>query len=268
MPASRPIWLALAVSALLHLSAVTLFRIVVMAPSGGSQYGVLEILPAEDGSRLAKLALFSGNDQPLPPWEADRSPFMMPDFHADAEDAGPKLPTIQLPRFAAEPMAPPRLATEDIRRIDRPAGEPRVERSPDSWARLGQGVEALRLALSRATGLEDPRMQEEGRIAIVQTPAGVSVDLTWLSDPRDRAVTYYPRLSGLYAVKDADLSQPVTLLIAVDASGKVVEVKAPPEDEAGIVKLLTDALWKFEFVSASEDMQRAEVTASLGARRP
>jgi hypothetical protein len=232
-PVNRDFVVALAVSALFHLSMVSVFSIVILLPKAEPRQFMLGlVLP--DGS--GKAPLFS--------------PGAVADLLAMAEDSAQDvLPPVELPRL--EPSAPALRTPEDrlkIRTRFSELFEPRESQivPADSWARFTRELRGIGPSLSQwAWPRETPPKQ--GRVRLNSPVPGIAVSIEWMSEPRARRVLFMPPIASLWRIEPDRLTAPITVLFTVNAQGKVEDVRTSVEDDTGVISDLRNALPNFTF---------------------
>ncbi len=257
---------ALVLSALFHLSMVTLFSIVIVFPIAHIEYYQLPIVPDPTASRIGG----AGETPGYHLGSLDR-PIELDDVVADApEDAAsrllPELPAIELPiiEFAGLERLEIRERGLDVQSRFQNLLAPTPQ---DSWARFSEELSRLGRALSSMSLFEgEEDTAERDRLPVpklVSRPAsGYEAYLEWMNGPRDRQLIYAPPIEALWDVRPDRLQLPITFVLTVDPEGQVMELLAPVEDEAGIVREVAKALWRYRFVpieSGSIEEQRATV---------
>jgi len=264
----------LAISALFHLSMVTVFSISVwfkIEPVNYFSFHIVDHAPStpaqrrEAGERLNlpplddALALPSDEpaDRPLLSATGNQLQSLTvsgPDFIPAA------LPRIQLPKLGLAQLGDLRIQDEKL------TVDPRnmaLESQPplDSWARFGEGLGRLRNAMSRLPFFSRTQAAPPGRSQAVEMPLeGVAAHIEWLSEPKDRKLLFTAPIQGLLHFDTAGLREPLVLGFKVNADGTVAEVLAPVEDETGLITGISQAVGQYR----SEPAENAELHEQHG----
>lgn len=248
---NRLFLVALSVSALFHLSMVTLFSIVFEFPVTRIDYYSFRILSEESafsgdpaahpGERMAGLPTLQNplRDTGLEGLGLEPTP----------SDWAAGLPAIELPRleFAEMQMLEVREEGLSIRSrlvdfLDAPLSDP--------WSRLSRGLERLGDALSSLGWFDDADKETLARPApkLVARPAeGFEAYVEWMSEPLNRELLFSPPIEALFRLHPEDLREPITLVFRVNPRGEVIEVLTPLPDEAGVVVSAARALTSYRF---------------------
>lgn len=231
---------ALAVSVLFHLSMVSVFSIVILLPRSEPRQFILGIAPPNP----------FGTALPAPTGA-------VADWLATAGDTSrDELPLVQLPRL--EPSIPALRTPEDSLKIRSRFSElfeaPETE-TPDSWAQFTRELRVIGPTLKQWAW-----PQEESRRLRLNSPVpGIVLSIEWFSEPSQRRVLFMPPLASLWRLETDRLTAPLTVLFAVNAQGKVVDVQTAVEDDAGVVADIRNALPNFAF----EPVEDAAAAAAL-----
>jgi len=252
---NRPLYVAVAVSTLFHLSMVSIFSIVIWFPRGNIHYALLEIAqltPDTTQQTASAKPLIRRNvlrvsppDQPV----TDASEgFLVPESEGAApEDMWAELPEIELPRLSATTSDPLRSPEERIRIRGTFSDlfEPPPE--PDSWARFSLELRQMGSAFGewtlRQIGQEPPRKIVPIRARV----KGFDMHIEWISEPKDRALLFLPPIQALWQMEPSQLPQPLRIMFTVDPQGKVVDVQYPVEDDEGVASDARLALLEARF---------------------
>jgi len=248
----RGLVVCLGVSTLLHLSAVTLFSIVVLLPRQPIHYYRLEVVspeneateqpaasgPPEVPSLRDPLDVVGGNELPTSLAQTLEV--------AAASAPYPALPPVELPGLDPPELSRLRLRAETPRLRVRPEGlEDRPRR--DSWARFGEGVGHFRDALARLGQFGRAGRGDETVLRPLTTDDGFDITVEWMSGGSGRRLLYGPPVEDLWRVDPSQLPEPVVLVFEVNPRGEVVALQSPLEDEAGVVAAAARALARYRF---------------------
>ncbi len=254
MGRDRVFTIALAVSLMVHLSAVTLFSIVITFPRSSPASLALALVPPE-GWQVVSLATDT------PPPSLAGSSFDLGDIGDLRLEGGPEqagiLPRIELPTLHFAELERLGFREKSLALSSHYDDMFRHKRT-DSWSRFGEELGGLSAALSRLR-LSWGSDLDEGPPEPATRPAeGFETYIEWFSEPKDRQLIYSPPIEALWDIDPAKLEQPITMVFAVNPAGKVVEIMPPVEDEAGIVASTTQALWKYRFEPISAEKRKRQ----------
>lgn len=190
-------------SLILHLSAVTIFKIVVYVPRPESQYLDIRIVqtdleenvPPAGESRLR----LSKNVESV----ENESDF---DINALKQSGNFELPKIEFEEL--EKLKLRRTLVEDD------ITKPLVEEYKDSWAQFGVGINKIRESLSALNPFSlGTESEEKGTASTPSTPvsplikqnlgSGIEIMYRWITPPFDRTLLFVP---GLLEISKKDLS--------------------------------------------------------------
>ncbi len=224
---------ALVLSLLLHVSAVTLFRIVFSFPHKDVEYFSVVIretppMPAAD---------------PAPP---DRLSLAGPDFTGAAPADPPDLlPAIELPALKFEKLDQLRMRQEALETRSRydeffagAAGDGPSGRE-SRFGSLGQ-------TLSRLT-FGPPEDRPAPPTPVSRPAPGFEAYIEWLSPPKDRKVLVVAPIDALWGLAPEALPEPLTLVFQVDRDGRVVGGFNVLSNANEIVRSAGDALGRYRF---------------------
>lgn len=261
---NEPLAIALLVSAVFHLSMVSVFSIVLYFPRHDLEYYSVQIVeqrpvkmgdsaqtaepaqrPPERTPATAGALRVPSPDGLLADEDGDEN-----DLLADATlpEGWGDLPPIQLPKLEFAGMDLLRTREESLR--IRAEYSDLFERKPkDSWARFSDQLRGLGTAL---TGLGPQGLPElasdSAQPKKVSSPApGFAVYIEWMSEPTDRELLFSPPIQTLWSVEPSNLARPVVLAFTVNPQGKVIDVQIPIEDEEGVASEIAATLLKYRF---------------------
>lgn len=237
MARNRALLGAIFISVAFHLSAVTLFRIVVLFPREDIAYYEVALVESGAAGSLQRRLEVPAASNALTRLADSDAP--------DAADRWAGLPKVQLPVLAFPELELIRSGQEalDTRRRYREM----FSEDDDSWAKFSKGLASVGSALGRfAEGLI--RQDDQDSSAPVSRPApGFEAYLEWMDEPKSRRILTVARIEALWGYDKSALSEPIALVFRVDRSGRVTEVLAPIEDEDGIVDGAAAALFQYRF---------------------
>lgn len=220
---NRPLAVALLVSALFHLSMVTLFSIGAYFEREPMDYIPFDIVTTQ-----------------APRATADAGPLRL-------EDPFGGQPEIDLPEYQFAEMA--RLRLEDTGLELSARFEDIVRPGPrDSWARFGQEVQQLQNALARLPffGQDGEPAPQPPRLVSRAVP-GFEIYVEWMEEPRDRQLIFSPPVDPLWDASAAQLDRPLTFVFRANPMGRIVEVMSPADDLNGLGPRLARAFLRYRF---------------------
>ena len=273
---NRPFTIALTVSAVFHLSMVSVFSIVIWFPRHDVEYYAVDIVretpmrrPADPLTTASpsrgKLRLSSPGELLDGSAGSGFATESMDDIGEELsltapDDVWAALPDIELAHL--EFAALERISTrEQSLRIRSQYTDLFERKEQDSWAKFSGQLRGLGDALTRWSSSETaPAAPVSPVRASSQTP-GFGVYIEWMSEPKDRALLFSPPIQALWGADPGRFDQPVALVFAVNPQGKVTEVlQVPLEDEDGVVASVGAALLKYVF----EPLQGGEPALQRG----
>ena len=253
---------ALLFSFLLHLSMVTIFKIVIFFPRHDIEYLPFDIVPTDAGSTVS---LGLSHELTLGGMESlfnDSTP--VEDSSLRMRDS---LPDIDLPTMEFAELDRLQVRQEGLRTrslYDQlAANEPK-----DSWGRFMQGVGSLGSQLARLTlGGEDDGGVNGGRPKakpqVFEPASGFQGTLIWEKGIASRALLFAPTLDVLMDVDPVSLDKPIEVIIQVNALGSVVNVYSPTVSESDLVDEVQFAiLSRYRFAPLEGDSEALQ-TASI-----
>jgi len=233
----------LTISLLLHLSAITLFRIVIYFPRHDIEYFDVSIV---DPTRAAPSQT---------PFVRERLSLNTPGSGFDRiklesdslvdEDSWGSLPDIRLPTLRFDQLG--RLRIQRLALKTRLRYDDLFDEAPeDAWSRFGRKLSSVSESLSRIAHGSAPA--EATRPVPVSRPApGYAAYLEWLSEPLDRQPLSVHPIEALWGLNPADFGEPITMVFLVDRDGRVVDILFPVESTDGLLQASMDALMRYRF---------------------
>lgn len=253
---------ALIISAVFHLSMVTVFRIVTY-------------IPRED-IRFTEFTIVSVTPE--------TEPWPVADILAPAVGAGTQLALrglgggnfgVQLPTIEFAELDRLRVREESIPDPARPESLFR-EPSDDSWARFSRGLSNMsrsltQLRLSGAPGAVTPSpippLEANSTARPASRPAeGFEAYVVWAGEPRDRKLLFAPPIEALWDIEAAEFTQPIEMVLQVNALGRVVNVFSPNLDARELVDAVQLSALQYRF-EPLEIGDGANQTATLRVQR-
>jgi len=216
---------ALVISALFHLSMITVFRIVVAFPQGPVDYYLLQIVP--DTSRAAN---------------TDRRGLRLGsvDLHDGGQDVD--LPTLDLAEISRLQIR--RALPEDFEALDTLSGS----YPDDSWSRFTGRLQELGARLrDQLTGIPASSGTTTPVPAAIHRPApGWEGVVFWKDPPEERRLLFTPPLEPLWNIPE-DGPARFEFTITVDDSGRVTDVWTPDAEPAEVLEPLQLKLLQYRF---------------------
>lgn len=232
----------LALSLLFHLSAVSLFRIVIYFPRHDIQYFDVAIIDSSVPLRPLSIPqdrlVLSTPGSGLEKLEAERE-------RLEIDDAWTRLPDIQFPTVKFEELGLLRLRRQGLE--TRSHYTELFEDTPDdAWSRFGRKLTSVSESLTRfAQGSAPERTRKP--VPVSRPAPGFEAYLDWLSEPRDRQALSVHPIDALWGLDPAEFGEPIALVFRVDRAGKVLHVLDPVEDVDSILRASVEALKRYRF---------------------
>ncbi|GMU94076.1 MAG: hypothetical protein AMXMBFR4_31340 [Candidatus Hydrogenedentota bacterium] len=245
---NRRLTVALFVSALFHLSMVTLFSIYIWVPVNPIHYYEFDIVDP-----VTRQSVIHGQRLRLPSLEEalasppNVNPLLAPDSSltiSGPEDLATVLPDISLPTLEIAELERLHMRERGMRALaEFEPGRPR-----DSWGRFISEIGRLDDALRQLPLFSGPD-DEAGRAPVpVSRPVeGLAVYVDWMGEPEDRELIFSPPIDALWGVAPSRMTESISVVFKVNPQGEVIEVLTPVEDEQGIVASAGRALLKYRF---------------------
>lgn len=209
-PARRPIALSLfgktlVVSLLFHLSAITIFSIVIYFPRQGTQYFRLAFV--EEAARAPELPV--------------AEPAIVKALTGGRNTSSAL--ALDLPDLSFDPQG--QLGLGKLSLGGKSFFEDQPEAAPDSWARFGTGIQLVRASILGLTGADT---EGGGSVTTLALGGGLRALADWGNSASRELLYAPPVLSGAPGAGATE-----EFLITVDASGGVMRVlKMSPEESA------------------------------------
>jgi len=255
---------SLGVSALFHLSMVTLFSIGIWFEVEPVDYYEFEFVnfselrqaraqaarPAAPRQVLRVPSLDNPLDMTDPAAVAGGvdAPSESP-FELDAEETLlASLPEVELPTVLFADLDRLRLRERSLEIRSRHDAMLAAERG-DSWSRFGREIGQLRDALGRLPFFDRESEQAKPILHPVSIPAeGFAAHIEWMTEPKDRQLLFSPPVTALLELDPAELTEPISFVFRVGPDGRVREVLqgAAMMDEDLLISLLR-ALRNYRF---------------------
>jgi len=252
---NRAFWIALAISALFHISMVSIFSIGVWLPVEQRKYYSFVIGP-DRPEQLFSLGDLVRDSQPSSGQPA-------------VPDSLP-LPHIELTTIEFDQLRRLELRSElmDARERFR---ELRSPDTGDSWARFGEGLTRIGDAIERLnpfidSDLDGARAQSDGAEndgkpagpkRIGEPAPGFVSYIEWLSGDPERDILIAPPIEALSMVDPRQVPGAISLVLRVNPEGQVVEITGPMEKGSLESRVGRGAMrYRFEPLSSGKDMEQ------------
>jgi hypothetical protein len=265
MPTNRAMGWAMGASALVHLSAVTVFSIVLYFPKHDIEYVSFQIRPERPTIALpdAKKLTLSKLENPF---EEDAEGGFGAEGATESSETA-VIPDIQLPSVRFDELQALELAEQSLR-LGRNYDDLFGARPRDAWARIGEGVGRLRDVLSGLPGLPRHSESEEAQapILVSRHANGFSIYVRWSTPPYARGVLWAQPIEALHETQPTDLAQPLALSFQVNPEGRVVFVPTPVDADDVLTESTAFALLEYRFEPITS--QGAEIQLGTLLIRP
>lgn len=243
----RTFYVALTISALLHLSMVTVFSIVIWFPREVIDYYAFDIVEVP-----APEAVFF---EPAP-GAADRlrSPNLEGGLGELADPRlayGAALPPIQLPTLEFAELRRLRVRTEGLDALALYGGL--LDGGPrDSWGRFGEGLARVRqsitdLALPGELGTGGDRLSRAPARPVHRPAEGFEAYIEWNTEPKERALLFAPPIRALWDIDPRELGRTIEVVIEVTPQGRVINAYSLQLDDTGILDEVQAAVLRYNF---------------------
>ncbi len=252
---------ALVLSLFLHLSAVTVFRIIFHFPHKDVDYFDVAIVPTS----MLPIPVTASSPEPTP---ADHLSLSGPDFATAAQNPS-ALPAIELPALKFEGMEKLRIRQEALETRSR-FDEFFAGDTGDAMATGETGLGALGQTLSRFT-FGATKNDLDTPVPVSRPAPGFEAYIEWLSPPMDRKVLAVAPIDALWGFAPDALPEPITLAFRVDRTGKVERGVITLSGSSDIVKSAGNALVRYRFeplLGDGPDMQSGTFIVRAGDTEP
>jgi len=256
-PAQKRLAFALILSTLLHLSLVTLFRVVAYLPAPSWSYYAFELVPLETKGTVPAASVLDGDVNP----GTER-------FTPHASEGEPLGPIVLHDPLAV--LEPPTLEYGELRRLQllqeseadgHQAWSPL--RTEDSWAQFvrtlqGFGRSLSRLALKGLGGesLSPTEATPPEPVVSFRVAEGYMCTLRWDSEPRDRKPLFAPPIPALSLAQEA-LPVPMEFVLTVNGLGRVINVWTL--ESGPLIEDIQAALLQYRFEPLGQAQDREQM---------
>lgn len=261
---------ALAISLAVHLSAVTLFSVVIKFPREPVTYYSFRFVDAATREPIFRTDESFPRTVSIQPElrvpsleeamanESGQSPLADPLFTADLEspevgdtlslNPEPELPPIDIPQLEFAELSRLDLRRQSLR-IRSGYADDDLDEPQDSWAWFGREIGALRDSLRKLpTGLQSRRPPLDSESVVVSTPhPGFRAYIEWMAGPKDRKLLFSPPIDALMGATRSTGAEPIALVFKVNPQGRVIEVVDTGDDGDAIAASASKALIKYRF---------------------
>lgn len=248
--AGRGFAAALFISAVFHLSMVTVFRIVTYIPREDIQYAEITIVSVDS----RQVAGGAGDVAETP--TSNGPQLTLRGLGTLAAESGLQLPTIE---FAELDRL--RVREESMPGPARPESAFR-EPSDDSWARFSRGLSNMSRSITQlrlsGTGVEEGESVLPGNQPAPLLPAsrpaeGFEAYVLWASEPKDRKLLFAPPIEALWDTGAGKFTQPIEVVLQVNPLGRVVDVLSPNLDARELVDAVQFSALQYRFEPLTEE---------------
>jgi hypothetical protein len=246
----RILMMTLGVSALFHLSMVTLFSVYVWVPVNRPKYAQLEIkyLELSPAANLDMALRMPSLDPPLPE-SATQLPSSELMLEAPPAAVGP-LPEITLYSLDFDQLERTEMIASSLRL--RSAFEAEADQNSWAWA-IGK-IGRLEDRMRDYTPLQSVFKEEANpaRSTPIATPAeGIAIYVEWDGEPRDRKLAMGALFNSMWGLDANTTGLPISVPFKVDALGNVVNVLPPLEGDE-VLADIGDTLRTFRFAALDD----------------
>ena len=261
----RVLLAALAFSFLLHLSMVTVFRIVVTFPRERVAYYDLSLVEAPSQEAFPGTVRVDALEAPS---ASDALQRLGQDGEAASKPKWPELPSVALPRLNFSELDMVRLSQTSLdtrKRYD----ELFEEERDDIWSQFGRRLSSVGELLTSGRRDELEGDDERKRVFAGHPAPGVDLYVEWMSPPYDRQLLVMQPIDAAWEAEGAKLGEPIVLVIRVNAQGRVSFVQMPLDDQDGLLNSAAEAMFRNLFEpldNLDADEQHAAVIIQRGGR--
>jgi len=257
--------IALTISAIIHLSMVSVFSIGVWFPREERVYHHFDIVEDPTGRLLfqelrARRGIAGVNADDLLRGQSSED-VIVPSLRRRLAN---------LPQVELAPIDVPDLERLQLRReaIDARSRleEYRTAQINDSWSRFGQGIERFTDTVRNLNPFEAEEEEPEGDQAapgprLIGDPApGFKAYVEWITGEPDREILLARPIEALRGIDPEEWPRSVPFVIKVSPEGKVVEMLVPPSLDRSLMVRVGQAISKYRFESAvGESIQHGTV---------
>lgn len=235
----RVLLTALGVSFLVHLSMVTVFRIVITFPRQEIEYYDLSLVEAAE--RPSVSAPLTGTLEA--PSASDALSRLEGDGAASDDGDWPALPSVALPRLSFSELDLVRLSRTSLDTRSRYDGL--FEEEPDDlWAQFGRRLSSVGELLR--SGRRESLDGEAGpkRLFAGHPAPGFDTYIEWMTPPYDRQMLVMQKIDALWGKGPEALHEPLVMVVRVNAAGRVTFVQMPLEDPGGVLNSAAGSMFQ------------------------
>ena len=277
---NRTFVVSLGISALLHLSMITVFSIGVWFKVTPTPYYEFRIVP----ETLARADPAPLSPDPIPEHQLRLPGLEDPLGLADEPDDSletlkltstgglePPLPAVELPTILFSDLD--RLSQRKLSlNVGARRAELLAEERQDSWSRFGKEIAQLREAMGRLPFFDQESGEESTGAPLVSVPAeGFEIRVEWMGDPTDRGLLFSPPIEALWRTDPDDLAEPITFMLRVGPDGRVREViPVTVTDDTSLTVDIAKALTRYRFTPLEHETvdQRGTLVLSPAVQAP
>ncbi len=271
--------MALLISTVLHLSMVTVFKIVIYFPREDIHFYQFELVPDRSVRPVSSTTAEAAPDRlRIPSLDDALGLNEATDYNQERFQLSDRmLPEIALPTLEFAELERLRVRQRGLQ--SSPLYQEIFQESrPDSWSRFGQRLRQMGQALG-AGGVIDwedstplsaqlgvGEQQDSRRIPVGRPAEGFEAYIEWATEPHDRSLLYAPPIQALWQVDPAQMQRQIEVVFEVNPHGRVISAWSPGLDDSGVLDAVQAALLKYRFASV-EDSRNTDQLATLIIRR-
>lgn len=239
-----PLSYMLLLSLFLHLSMVTVFKVMVYFPYNEAQVYAFHLVPDLPRPETA-MAEVSPPPAAAPSGRLGTLKITGLQDLEEGERPEVALPTIEFAEFERLRLAQSGLKAPSLYE-SLYANEP-----TDSWARLvrrshrlGESILELATGESDLEDLDGPQVEKP---MIARIGQGYVAEVVWDSGFTRRKILFAPPIPALQQLDPSGMSQPIAMVLRVNAQGKVTNSYSPQLEPAEVIDAIQAATQKYQF---------------------
>lgn len=234
---------ALTFSFLLHLSMVTLFRIVVTFPREPILYYDLSLVEASERGTLPGTLTRESLEVPS---ASDALKRLEVGEEGSSDSDWPSLPSVALPRLSFSELDLIRLSQTSL--DTRSQYKELFEEEPDDlWAQFGRRLSSVGELLTNRRGGGGDGIAGPSREFAGHPAPGVDIYVEWMTPPFDRQMLVLQPIDALWDLDGPSLDEPLVFVVRVNAQGRVTFVQMPLGETDGLLKSAAGAMFRNVF---------------------
>lgn len=240
---------ALTFSFLVHLSMVTVFRIVVTFPREEVLYYDVSLVEASELDGVFGPVVAEALEAPSASDALER--LEQGGTSADV-DSWPSLPSVDLPRLSFSELDLVRLSQTSLDARSRYDDLFEDEAPEDLWAQVGRRLNSVGelLTSGRRGVLQDE--PESKRIFAGHPATGVDIYIEWMTPPYDRQMLVMQPIKELWGADVERLQGAIVFVIRVNPAGRVTFVQMPLDETDGLMNTVAGVMFRNLFEPLDE----------------